>query len=97
MLNMMTINIPYQLIREGDIIVAVCPILDVSAYGDSEKEAVENFKHALHAFIDETTEHHTLEKVLEEHGWKKVQAERPRWDPPQVISSVRYEEISLPA
>ncbi|MBI4354975.1 MAG: type II toxin-antitoxin system HicB family antitoxin [Candidatus Omnitrophica bacterium] len=90
------VKIPVQFLKEGNQVVAVCPVLDVSAYGDSLEEAKVNFEHALDAFVDETTKNHTLDQALKEHGWQEVQqASGPRWSPPQVIES-HYEEITLP-
>jgi predicted RNase H-like HicB family nuclease len=91
----MAVKIPVHFIREGKTIVAVCPILDVSAYGDTLEQAKKRFGEALAAFVEETSSHGTLAQVLEEHGWTKVDAP-PRWTPPQIIEE-EYEEIALPA
>jgi len=91
------VRVPVQLLQEGKQFVAICPVLDVSAYGDTPEEARANFSHAMDAFLEETTRNHTLDRVLKEHGWQEVrQPNRPRWSPPQVIENV-YEEITLPA
>lgn len=89
-------RVPVQYLREEDTIVAVCPILDVSAYGVTLQEAEANFRLALQAFFEETVEHNTIEEVLKEHGWRRVTVDnQPRWTPPEVIKS-DYEEVTLP-
>ncbi len=90
------VRIPVQFIREGQTIVAVCPVLDVSSYGATLEEARKHFTEALDAFLEETARHGTLEKVLEEHGWTKIKTHPPRWTPPHIIEE-HYEEIALPA
>ncbi|MBI3333841.1 MAG: type II toxin-antitoxin system HicB family antitoxin [Candidatus Omnitrophica bacterium] len=90
-------RIPVQYLKEGDTIVAVCPILDVSAYGRTLQEAERNFRDSLHAFIEETAEHDTLDQVLTESGWVEITVDNhKRWNPPEVIKST-YEEVALPA
>ena len=90
-------KIPVQYLLEDKTVIAICPILDVSAYDNSVQEAEKNFKIALEAFFEETIEHNTIEEVLKEHGWKKVIVDdRPRWNPPELIKS-DYQEITIPA
>ena len=90
-------RIPVQYILENKTITAVCPILDVSAYGNSIQEAAANFRLALQAFFEETLEHNTIDEVLKEHGWKKIVIDnRPRWNPPELIKS-DYQEITIPS
>ena len=90
-------KIPVQYLLENKTVVAICPILDVSAYGSSIQEAEANFRVALDVFFQETTEHGTIDEVLKEHGWKKVVIDnKPRWNPPEILKS-DYQEITIPA
>lgn len=90
-------RIPVQYLLEDRTVIAVCPILDVSAYGATIQEAKTNFKTALDVFFEETVEHNTIEEVLKEHGWKKVIVDnKPRWNPPELIKS-DFQEITIPS
>ncbi len=81
-------RIPVQYLLEDKTVIAVCPILDVSAYGNNLQEAEANFKLALQAFFEETVEHNRMDEVLKEHGWKQIVVDhKPRWNPPEVIKS----------
>lgn len=51
------LSLEVQLIKEGDYIVAYCPSLELSSYGDSEEDAKTAFEEVLKIFID----HHPLE------------------------------------
>ena len=92
---MYTFRIPVDYLKEGETIVAVCPVLDVSAYGKTLAEATKNFKSALQAFFRETTNNDTIDEVLTEKGWTKISVDRePRWSPPTLIKA-DTEEIAL--
>ena len=89
-------RIPVQYIQEDKYVVAICPILDVSSYGKNFQEAKANFESALNAFFKETSEHRTLDEVLKEHGWQKVDIKkRPHWNPPVIIRN-EYEQVQIP-
>lgn len=93
------VKIQIQLMREGNTIVVYSPAFDLSGYGNTAKEAKKDFDAALKIFIEETTAHGTLEKALEELGWKKVVVHnKPQWQPQiELLSNVIEEEIQLPA
>ena len=93
---MKPLQIVVQFIREGEIVVAHCPSLDVSAYGATMEEAQRHFEEALEAFLQETVKHGTLERVLREHGWTQVDVKPSQWNPPMVITEKPY-TISVPA
>ncbi len=84
--------LPLEIIKEGDLFVAYTPALDLSTYGETYKEAVDNFNEALFLFIDELVEKGTLEQIFEECGWEKVKTPKPHWVPPSVVGR---EELQL--
>ena len=47
-----------------------CPALDLTWYGDNEKQAQESFKIVLEEYIRYTTENQTLIADLKSLGWK---------------------------
>ena len=80
-------------LKEGDVYVAYCPSLNLATQGDSMEEADKAFDEALQIFLEEVMESHTLDKVLQECGWKKVAS---RWMPPVVVSQTS-KKFAFPA
>jgi predicted RNase H-like HicB family nuclease len=64
-----------QLMREGDMIVAYCPELDVSSCGRTVDEARGNLQTALRLFMEEAAKLGTLRQILVEAGYDTDQAE----------------------
>ena len=93
------VKIQIQLMKEGETVVVYSPALDLCGYGQTAEEAKKDFDNALKIFIEETTRHGTLEKALEELGWKKEWVDdAPHWKPQvELLSNVIEEEIQLPA
>ena len=50
-----------------------CPALELTGYGDDEKQAQESFKIVLEEYIRYTTENQTLIADLKSLGWKVTQ------------------------
>jgi predicted RNase H-like HicB family nuclease len=67
----MKIELRVDYFQEGDVIVALCPDLQVSSYGDSLEEAESSIKEALELFFEGCEALDTLKEVLEESGFKK--------------------------
>ena len=65
--------IPYtsQLFEEDGQIVALCPELNVSSFGDTPAEALASLKEAVTLFLEECQRMGTLEMVLEEAGYRR--------------------------
>ena len=55
-----------RLYREDNTVVAVCPELNVSSFGDTPEEAVASLHEAVTLFLEECQRMGTLETVLEE-------------------------------
>ena len=87
-----------QLMKEGETAVIYCPALDLCGYGHTPEEAKKDFDTALKIFLDETAAHQTLEKALEELGWKKIMVNNQlRWTPQiEVLNSNIEQEVRLP-
>ena len=67
-----------QLFEEDDQIVAVCPELNVSSFGDTIDDALASLQEAVALFLEECQAMGTLEAVLEEAGysWKATAPQR---------------------
>jgi predicted RNase H-like HicB family nuclease len=68
----MNISVRIEVFKEGDVYVALSPGLNVSSFGETIDDAKKSFKEALEAFIEECQEMGTLEEVLEESGFSKI-------------------------
>jgi hypothetical protein len=66
----LNIDVPLFSFQEGKVIIVYSPHLDLSAYGDTEKEAFKAFTEAMALFFDYTTNKGTLVKELTRLGWK---------------------------
>ena len=69
---MTTINYRSEIFREGDQYVAQCPDLDVSSFGDTVDEARDSLQEAVEAFLEGCEMLGTLNEVLAESGFSKV-------------------------
>lgn len=68
----MNISVRIEIFKEGDVYVALSPELNVSSFGETIDDAKQSFKEALEAFVEECQEMGTLEDVLEEAGFLKI-------------------------
>ena len=68
----MNISVRIEVFREGDVYVALSPELNVSSFGETIEDAKRSVREAIEAFIEECETMGTLEEVLEETGFIKV-------------------------
>ena len=85
-------NIPVLFMKEGDIFVCFCPVLDLASHGDSFEDAYKSFKTTLRLFIGEVTKMGTWHKVLSDCGWTKV---NKTFSPPEFIGE-DIQSIEIP-
>jgi len=71
MRKMSSITLEVKVFKEGDVYVALCPVLNVSSFGDNIEHAKRSIREALEAFVEECEAMGTLEEVLEETGFVK--------------------------
>lgn len=88
----MQVSLPVTFIREDGQIVAYTPALDLSTAGKDEREARERFGEIVRLFFKDLVENDTLDAVLSELGWRKVEE---RWSPPHI--SQESINVSVPA
>ena len=87
--NTVELSVEVALIKEGDYIVAYCPALELSSFGDTEQDAQQAFEEALEIFLEETSARGTLEKVLLDLGWGLRKLPDVEYTPP-VNYSLKY-------
>jgi predicted RNase H-like HicB family nuclease len=68
----MKISLRVSIFKEGDTYVALSPELNVSSFGETIEDAKRSVREALEAFIEQCESMGTLEDVLEESGFSKV-------------------------
>lgn len=72
----MKIELQIEYFEEDGLIVALCPELQVSSFGDTLADAERSIKEALELFFDECETLGTVDEVLEESGFRNVNG---RW------------------
>jgi len=89
------LSIPYtsQLLEENDQIVALCPELNVSSFGDTPEEALTALQEAVMLFLEECQRMDTLEMVLEEAGYRRDPNMPQRWILREPIQINRLEAV----
>ncbi len=85
------VKLPVSIIREGKKYIAYTPALDLSTSGRNYQEAKKRFSEIVGIFFEEIVNKKTLDAVLRDLGWQKVQE---KWNPPLVISC-DFEEVKL--
>ena len=79
--NTFAISVPVQMIKEGKAFVAFCPVLDLSTQGNSFGQAQKMFDEIVRIFIEEIDRMGTMDKVLNDLGWRKNTSRE--WVPPE--------------
>ena len=90
---MLEFKLPVSILREGKKYVAYTPALDLSTSGVSYEEVKKRFSEIVKTFFEELIKKSTLEEVLRDLGWKRIQA---KWNPPVVISQ-ESQTVRVPA
>ena len=88
----LSVNLPVTIFKEGEAFVAYSPALDLSTCGKSENDVRRMWNEAVEAFFEELIEEGTLEKVLSDLGWRKI---NNNFQPPEVVDQSMI-EMKLP-
>ena len=75
-------NISVTFLKEGKRFIAYSPLLDLSTSGKTYEEAKQRFSEAVRIFLKELARKDTLEEVLGDLGWQKINR---KWIPPVFI------------
>ncbi len=86
-------KIPVSIIREEKKYIAYTPALDLSTSGNSYEEVKKRFREAIDIFFEEIVEKGTLKEVLQDLGWRHLEA---GWSAPLVISQ-ESQLVRIPA
>lgn len=63
------VKVGVYIFTDDDTYIAYCPALDLSGYGNTEKEAKDSFVLSLSMYIEYCLNKNTLVKDLQKHGW----------------------------
>ena len=80
---MLEFNLPVSILREGKKFIAYTPALDLSTSAETYEKAKERFSEIVNIFFEELIKKGTLEDVLRDLGWRRIQR---KWSPPVVVS-----------
>ena len=86
------VKLPVSIFKEGEYFVAYTPALDLSTSGKSFEEVKHRFNQVVKIFFEETLKKGTLNEVLRELGWRKVEK---TWLPPPIIAH-EAEKVKVP-
>ena len=89
-------GLPVFFIKEGDMFIAYCPVLDLSTAAPSFKEANKNFVEAVDIFFEVCLKHKTLDRSLESLGWERSSGRSHDWHPPMIVGQDRL-TVTVPA
>lgn len=82
---MIRVSYTSQLFDEDGQVVALCPELNVSSFGDTPEEALASLQEAVTLFLEECQRMGTLETVLEEAGYRREPVIPEQWVPRQPV------------
>jgi predicted RNase H-like HicB family nuclease len=69
----MNLSIRVEIFKEDDVYVALSPELNVSSFGETIDEAKKSIREAIEGFLQECREMGSLNEVLEESGFLRVE------------------------
>lgn len=84
------IELPAQIVKEGDVYVSLCPALDVASQGDTIEEAKRNLVEAITAFMISCHERGVLDAVLKQCGFV------PNYNHKETTDVTDFEYINVP-
>ncbi len=89
------LKIPVSFIEENGQVTAHCPVLDIATCGKNFDIAKKMFEEFVAIFFEELYNMGTMEEVLLECGFKKVDKVPNKWEPPKIIGSIT-EDFRIP-
>ena len=78
------VKIPVIIFKEDKTVIAFCPLLDLSGYGQSELKAKESFQIVLEEYLRYVSNKNTFEEDLIGLGWTVVNAKKKSFSPPSI-------------
>ena len=85
-------KVPVSIFKENKIFVAYSPVLDLSTCAKTFEEVKKRFDDVVSLFFEELIKKGTIDEVLINMGWRKVQKQ---WTPPLIVAQ-ESSEIRVP-
>ena len=70
-------SLPVMAFEEDGVQIAYIPVLDLSGYGKTEKEALDSLYVAINEYLTYTLRKNTLFQDLKAHGWTVKKKSKP--------------------
>lgn len=86
------VSLPVSFLKEGSYYIAYTPALDLSTSAKSFTKVRARFAEVVQIFFEELIEKGTLEEILAQQGWQKLEKQ---WVPPTLIAQ-ETEEFAVP-
>src|SRR3990167_7967812 len=86
------VNLPVAIFKEGNTFIAHSSVLDLSTSANTFEKAQKRFVEAVEIFFEELVDMGTLDEVLSNLGWQKIQK---RWTPPIQVSQ-GLQRVTIP-
>jgi predicted RNase H-like HicB family nuclease len=86
-------QIPVNILKEGNRFIAYTPVFDLSTSAPTLQKVKARFSEAVQLFVEDLVKMGTLDSVLSDLGWKKI---NKRWRAPVQIAH-ETEKIKIPA
>lgn len=91
-IQQIAVNLPVAFITEGERVIAYTPALDLSTSGKDTAEAKVRFSEIVSIFFNDLLEQGTLDAVLSDLGWLRINS---AWNPP--VISQESVSVSIPS
>jgi len=75
--NTVEMSLPVMAFEEDGVQIAYIPVLDLSGYGKTEKEALDSLYVAINEYLTYTLRKNTLFQDLKAHGWTVKKKSKP--------------------
>ena len=76
------VNLPVVIFKEDNAFIAYTPALDLSTAGETFEIAKKRFNEAVKIFFNEVIGKGTLDEVLADNGWTKI---NKNWQAPATV------------
>lgn len=92
MKTVMHLKIPVSIFKEDKTFIAYSPVLDLSTSGKTFEQVQQRFTEVVRIFFEELVAMGTLDEVLANLGWRRVNRE---WNPPISVTH-QLTDITIP-
>ena len=85
------VNLPVMIFEEDGSQIAYVPVLDLSGYGKTEKEAFDSLQTVIHEYLTYAVRKNTLLQDLKSLGWTIKKKSKP-YTAPEITDLIKKNE-----